>query len=108
MLCSVYELTSIFIALPTAQQMLVEPLDPDSLLNVVEWTCRLRELLTDSLRRKIGALEQLPSIPAVYLELIQAMADPNVTNQKMARIIEKDPAMAAKTLQLVKIGRAHV
>ena len=101
MLCSPNEFDSIFIALPTAQQILAKPLDPDTLLNVVERTCRLRELLTDSLRRKIGALEQLPSIPAVYLELNQAMADPNVTNQKMARIIEKDPAMAAKTLQLV-------
>ena len=101
MLCPQHEIDSIFAALPTAHQVLAKPLDAESVLNVVERSCRLRALLTDSLRSKIGGLEQLPSVPAVYLELARAMSDPYVTNPKIARIIEKDPPMAAKTLQLV-------
>src|SRR5256885_12294260 len=100
-LCGQHEFDSIFVALPTAHQIIAKPLDAEILLNIVERTCRLRELLTDSLRKKIGGVEQLPSIPTVYLELTRAMSDPNVTNPKIARIIAKDPSMAAKTLQLV-------
>ena len=100
-LCGQQEFDSIFVALPTAHQIIAKPLDVEILLNIVERTCRLRELLTDSLRKKIGGVEQLPSVPTVYLELTRAMSDPNVTNPKIARIIAKDPPMAARTLQLV-------
>src|SRR5256886_17468448 len=40
-------------------------------------------------------------MPPVYWKLTRAMPDPLVSNQKIARVIEKDPPMAAKTLQLV-------
>jgi putative nucleotidyltransferase with HDIG domain len=76
-------------------------LDPHRLVNAIERTSGLRELLTDSLRKEIGALGQLPPVPAVYLELTSAMDRPDVSNRKIAAIIEKDAPMAAKTLQLV-------
>jgi putative nucleotidyltransferase with HDIG domain len=101
MVCPQSEMDSMFVALPVSHQVLGKPLDMDTLLNSIERTCRLRELLTDSLRRKIGALEPLPSVPAVYLELRRAMARPDVSNSRIARIIEKDAAMTAKALQLV-------
>ncbi len=96
-----HDLDSAFFALLTVHQVLSKPLDFEALFNAIERTCRLRELLTDSLRDKIGAVGQLPPIPSVYLELTNAMTRPDVSNQKIARIIEKDAAMAAKTLQLV-------
>jgi len=95
------EMDSIFAALPISHQILSKPLDADALCNVIERTFRLRELLTDSLRKRIGSVEQLPSVPAVYQELMGAMAHSDISAQKVARIIEKDAAMAAKTLQLV-------
>jgi HD-like signal output (HDOD) protein/ActR/RegA family two-component response regulator len=100
-LCSPSEIDSIFAALPVSHQILAKPLDPDALCNVIERTFRLHALLTDSLRKLIGSVEQLPSVPAVYRELISAMSRPDISAQKVARIIEKDAAMAAKTLQLV-------
>ena len=101
MLCAPYELDSTYFALMTVHQVLAKPLDADALMNAVDRTCQLRGLLTDSLRKKIGAVGQLPPIPGVYLELTNAMASSNVSNPKIARIIEKDAPMAAKTLQLV-------
>jgi putative nucleotidyltransferase with HDIG domain len=100
MSCAQYEMDSTFFALLTVHQVLGKPVDPETLINVVERTCRLRELLTDSLRKKIGAVGQLPPAPTVYLELTSAMKS-EASNRKIARIIEKDPPMAAKTLQLV-------
>jgi len=43
----------------------------------------------------------LPSVPTVYFEMMSAMARHDVSASKIARIIERDTAMAAKTLQLV-------
>ena len=92
---------AVFSALTVSHQVLNKPIDPETLLNGIERTCKLRSLLTDALRRKIGGVEKLPSVPAVYKELMAAMADPDVTTAKIARIVERDAAMAAKTLQLV-------
>jgi HD-like signal output (HDOD) protein len=100
-LCSPSEIDSIFAALPVSHQILAKPLNPDALCNVLERTFRLHALLTDSLRKLVGSVEQLPSVPAVYRELMNAMSSPDISAQKVARIIEKDAAMAAKTLQLV-------
>jgi len=100
-LCSPSEIDSIFAALPLSHQILSKPLNPDALCNVIERTFRLHALLTDSLRKLIGSVEQLPSVPAVYQELMGAMSHPDISAPKIARIIEKDAAMAAKILQLV-------
>jgi HD-like signal output (HDOD) protein len=101
MLCPQSEMDSIFVALPVSHQILTKPLDADALCNAIERIYGLRELLTESLRKKIGALQQLPSVPTAYLEMMSAMAKPDVSMAKIARIIEKDTAMAAKTLQCV-------
>ncbi len=89
-----------FAALPNSHQVL-PPCDADTLGNIVERAVRLRALLTESLRQKIGYIEKLPSLPAVYQELMNAMANPDISSRKIAQILEKDSAMAAKILQLV-------
>jgi HD-like signal output (HDOD) protein/CheY-like chemotaxis protein len=101
MLCPLSEIDSVFVALPVSHQILSKPLDADALWNAIERIYALRELLTDSLRKKIGSLQQLPSVPTVYLEMMSAMSRFDVTPNKIARIIERDAAMSAKTLQLV-------
>jgi putative nucleotidyltransferase with HDIG domain len=101
MVCPQYETGLTFLSLQVCHQVIGKPLNIDVLLNVVERACRLRELLTDSLRKHIGGVEQLPSVPNLYLELADAMDRPDASNLKIARIIEKDGPMAAKTLQVV-------
>jgi HD-like signal output (HDOD) protein len=101
MLCPQLETDSILVALPVSHQVLAKPLDGDVLWNAIERIYRLRELLTDSLRKKIGGLKQLPSVPTVYMDMMAAMARPDAAMIEISRIIEQDAAMAAKTLQLV-------
>jgi putative nucleotidyltransferase with HDIG domain len=87
---------------PVAHQFLSKPCDGEVLRIVLERTCALREILDDeALRRIVGPLDQLPSRPSTYLELTQAVAREGVGCDEIARIVELDPAMAAKTLQLV-------
>jgi len=49
-----------------------------------------------SLIRSAGAL---PTIPAVALSIIRLSQDPDTTIEELARTLEKDPALAAKTLR---------
>jgi HD-like signal output (HDOD) protein len=100
-LCPQWARDMIFLALPISHQVLPKPCDAKTLNNSIERACRLRALLTDSLLQRVGNIEKLPSLPAVYQELMSAMSRPDVSIQTIARIVERDAAMAAKTLQLV-------
>jgi response regulator RpfG family c-di-GMP phosphodiesterase len=101
MVCPEYEISSTYFAVATVHQILAKPVDPYVLLNVVERSCRLRDLLTNSMRKKIGSVGHLPPVPDVYLELTGAIARSETSSAEIAAIIAKDPATTAKLLQLV-------
>jgi HD-like signal output (HDOD) protein len=98
-------------ALPVTHQFLNKPCDAAMLRSVVERTCNLQALLqNESTRSVIGKLNHLPSPPATYLRLTEAMEDPNVGAKAIGAIVEEDPAMSVKILQLVNsayFGLAH-
>ena len=89
-------------ALPVAHQFLSKPCDVQVLRDVIERTCTLQALLhDDTVRTIVGRLDRLPSVPRCYLELTTAISEPESTLAKVGTVVEKDPAMAAKVLQLV-------
>jgi HD-like signal output (HDOD) protein len=98
-------------ALPVSHQFLNKPCDAATLRSVVERTCNLQALLqNESTRSVIGKLNHLPSPPATYLRLTEAMLDPKIGAQAIGAIVEEDPAMSVKILQLVNsayFGLAH-
>ncbi|HTQ06246.1 MAG TPA: HDOD domain-containing protein, partial [Polyangiaceae bacterium] len=98
-------------ALPVTHQFLNKPCDAATLRGVVERTCSLQTLLqNEATRSVIGKLNHLPSPPATYLRLTEAMANPNVSSKAIGAIVEEDPAMSVKVLQLVNsayFGLAH-
>jgi len=67
-------------------------------------------LSDDSIRRTVGALPDLPSLPRTYNALTEALGEPDTSLQKLARIVEQDVGISAKILQLVNsafFGIAH-
>ncbi|WP_428034484.1 HDOD domain-containing protein [Amphritea sp.] len=54
-----------------------------------------------AVREYVGAIERLPSLPGVYVALNDALASDINGAAEIAAIIERDPAMSAKILQLV-------
>jgi putative nucleotidyltransferase with HDIG domain len=89
-------------ALPVAHQFLSKPCDADVLRIVIERACRLQKLLQDeTIREAVGKLDALPSAARAYRELTEALSDPDVGLARVAAIVERDPAMSAKVLQLV-------
>ncbi len=96
------ERESVTRALAVAHQFLTKPCDPDLLRRVVARVCGLQSLLFDPrMRELIGRIDRLPSVPQVYVELIDALVNESGTTAQIAAIIERDPAMTAKVLQLV-------
>lgn len=96
------ELEAVFNAVPVAHQFLVKPCDQDTLQTAIERATSLNEVLNSKmLAGMIGSIQQLPSLPKTCLDMREALADPESSSVRIARIVEKDSAMSAKILQLV-------
>jgi HD-like signal output (HDOD) protein len=97
--------------LPVAHQYLSKPCDEEQLRSVITRTCNLQALLQDeTIRRAIGHFDALPSAPQVYWEITAAADRLNTTLVDISAIVERDPALVAKVLQLVNsayFGLAH-
>jgi HD-like signal output (HDOD) protein len=84
-----------------AHQYLSKPCDAESLKVTIARAVALKSTFTDpSLQALVSGAGTLPSIPALYLELMNKLEDPDASAQDVANIIAKDPAMTAKILQL--------
>jgi HD-like signal output (HDOD) protein len=89
-------------ALPVAQQYLSKPCDAEQLRGVIERVCTLQALVAGTAVREIvGRLDKLPSIPETYWLLTQTIAKPDSGTEDVAKVVQRDPAMCAKVLQLV-------
>lgn len=96
------ELEAALHAVPVAHQFLVKPCDQDTLQSAIERATSLNSILNSKrLESIVGSLQQLPSLPKSCLEIREVLADPNSTSHRIARLVERDPAMSAKVLQLV-------
>ena len=89
-------------ALSVAHRFIAKPCDPEELQITVESVCALQSILTAPELRQIGGgIGNLPSLSSTYHELGAAITGPDVSIDQIARIVEKDPAISAKLLQLV-------
>jgi HD-like signal output (HDOD) protein len=89
-------------ALPVAHQYLAKPCDSKTLCTVIQRACELRDTLGDPVIQALtGKLESLPALPDSYFEISRALADPGVSLLDVTRVVEADPALSAKILQVV-------
>ena len=85
----------------TAHQFLAKPCDTEKLRNVVKRCCELNELLfADELKSLAGDVSVLPAAPTTYLAISKALADPSSSIGDVARIVEREPSLCAKVLQV--------
>ena len=85
-----------------AHQTLSKPCDAEILKQTLAKLFALRDILADEAVKKIvSQIESLPSLPAIYSEIIEEMQskDPSISN--VGDIISKDLSMTAKILQVV-------
>ena len=102
MLSGYTDLDAALRAVPVAHQFLTKPTSADVIENVIERACNLQALIQDDrIRGVIGRLQNLPSLPTVYTQLLALLSSEQAGAREVAGAIEQDPAMCAKILQLV-------
>ena len=85
-----------------AHQYLIKPCDAETLRSKVDHALTFRVVLEDpGLKELIARLRTLPSMPAMYVKLIEALQSPDVSVREIGAIVEQDIGMTAKVLQLV-------
>lgn len=85
-----------------AHQFISKPCSATALTDRIEQTVSLREILEDdALRAIVSQIDALPSLPALYGEIMTELNSPSASIKKVGQIIAGDIAMASKILQLV-------
>jgi HD-like signal output (HDOD) protein len=59
-----------------------------------------QQLQHEELRALTARLTNVPSMPALYIEMLDALQSPTASTQRIADIASQDPALCAKLLQL--------
>jgi HD-like signal output (HDOD) protein/DNA-binding response OmpR family regulator len=84
-----------------AHQYIAKPCDGQQLENIVERCFNLQELLSEEpLRQLVGRIGKLPALPRTYGRLQAALSKPSVTAAEIGDIVNSDPAIASKVLQI--------
>jgi HD-like signal output (HDOD) protein len=86
----------------SAHQHLSKPCEAELLKSTLAQAFGLRDLLEDDqLKKLVSRIESLPSLPSLYLEILEELQSPNTSFRKVGTIIARDVGMTAKILQMV-------
>jgi HD-like signal output (HDOD) protein len=92
-------------AAPAAHRLLAKPCDVAELTRVIERSCALIDLSSEhELRRTAAGAAALPTVPLIYRELTQLLADPAAGPRDAAALVERDTAITGRVLQLANSG----
>ena len=95
-----------------AHQYISKPSDADELKATVGRACSLIDLLTqESFKRLVSRIENIPSLPSLYTELLEALEKQDCSIREIGNIVAKDMGMTAKLMQLVNssfFGRSRL
>lgn len=85
-----------------AHQCLSKPCDSETLkrtvLRAVELT---RSVKSEALKKLVVRMDRIPTVPSLYCELVQQLQSPNARLDVLAAVVQQDPGVTAKLLQLV-------
>ena len=96
------EKEAIFKAIGKTHQYLSKPCNPDILKETVVRACGLRDLLSsEKLKSLASQMDKMPSLPEIYLELVEELKEESPSLPAISRLVSQDVAMTAKILQLV-------
>jgi putative nucleotidyltransferase with HDIG domain len=85
-----------------SHRFLNKPCDPVVLKSTILRTCKLSDFLrNDAMKKTLKQIDSLPTMPAVYFEIVKELQSPDASIQKVGKIISKDVALTSKILQLV-------
>jgi len=85
-----------------AHQCLSKPCDVEVLKQTLAKLFALRDILSDeSIKKIVSQIESLPSLPAIYTQIMAEMQSEDPSIKNVGAIIGRDISMTAKILQVV-------
>ena len=86
----------------SSHQFLNKPCEPDLLKLTLKRAFALRNILNNhQLKKLVAGIDSLPSLPTLYLEIMEELQSPSSSFKKIGAIISRDIGMTAKILQMV-------
>ena len=96
------DMESILRAVGPSHQYLTKPCDADTIRETIARALALEDLLSnETLRKLVGHLKAVPSMPTLYKELVEALRAPDASLREIGQIIATDVGMTAQVLRLV-------
>ena len=85
-----------------AHQYISKPCEPEQLKSTIRNACLPGgDLASEEVKRIVGSIIRLPSVPQLYHRLQEALEDESTSTQSIGDIIQNDIGMTAKVLKLV-------
>lgn len=89
-------------SLGPTHQLLSKPCDSRMLAEALKRSFQLRDMLSDvRLRALTSRLNRLPSLPALYTQLVDELESPDGSAHSVGALVARDIGMSAKIVQLV-------
>ncbi|MBC8001785.1 MAG: HDOD domain-containing protein [Opitutaceae bacterium] len=86
----------------STHQFLSKPCDPEAIKATVRRASAGNgSLRNETVKKLVSQMDRLPSIPSLYVEIVDALRDPETDLESVGAIISKDIAMTAQILKLV-------
>jgi HD-like signal output (HDOD) protein len=82
-------------------QFLAVPYDRETLKVSVERSLSVDYGMSSSMRELVSRIRTFPTIPSLYLEIVNVLKDPNASTEEVGGIIAKDMAMTTKLVQVL-------
>jgi HD-like signal output (HDOD) protein/CheY-like chemotaxis protein len=86
----------------TTHQYLSKPCEAEALKAAIQRSSALvRSVHSDKLKRLVGRMDHIPSLPSLYVEIVDQLKDPESQLDDISQIIARDIGMTAQILKLV-------
>ena len=86
----------------STHQYLSKPCESEALKAAVQRASAVgASMQNEKLKRLVGKMDRLPSLPSLYSEIIEMLKDPETMIEDVAKTIARDIGMTAKVLKLV-------
>ena len=102
LVCNASDDSTMMKSIGPAHQYLVKPLDPSTVPNAICRAATLGQRLSKpGLKALVSQIDTLPSLPGIYLQLLEELRRVDTSVARVAELISHDIGMTAKVLQLV-------
>jgi HD-like signal output (HDOD) protein/CheY-like chemotaxis protein len=86
----------------STHQFLSKPCDSESLKSTIQRACNSEDSMQNTkLKQLVTGMNRLPSLPSLYVEIVEKLNDAETTIEDIGAIIIKDLGMTAQILKLV-------